>query len=129
MGAAKLGTDDTVVGERGSRCPDVGGYLSCSGLGSHIIWFKYIGYVSAHWEYLGWIPPQGEPQNDMAKTVEMTGLNLGVPPTSGGDFGGGPAGGGYLCHPLPEHRSTVHCDRANYGPVPDDIEIPGDKGV
>ena len=59
---AELGVDDVVVGERVNGCTEFRGVLCCSGEVSTVIWDGDMGYVSAHWEDLGRLPPQGGPQ-------------------------------------------------------------------
>ena len=49
-----------------------------------------MGYVTAHWEELGHIPPQGIPHTDGVLTAEGNGWYVGVLPTVGGESGGGP---------------------------------------
>ena len=120
---------DAVVGDRGSRQLDVGYVLHCSSAGSHVIWVGDMGYVPAHWQYLGCIPPHGGLQTDGEATTEKTGWDVCVTPDGGYDCGGGHAEGGDLCHPPPEHSRTVHCDRAHFGPVSGGVSMPWDRGV
>ena len=49
MDMAEVKASDTVVGDRGSRRPDVWCVLHCSGAGSHVIWVRDMGFVPAHW--------------------------------------------------------------------------------
>ena len=59
MGAAEVGATDADVSERGIACLDVGDGLRCSGAGSLVLWVIDMLYVTAHWEDVGTIPPQG----------------------------------------------------------------------
>ena len=86
MGTEEVGAADTGDGERGIVCPDVGDVLCCGGTGGSVVWVEDVGYVPAHWEDLGRLPPQGGPQTDGVATVEGT--------------GGG--GGGWVYPPLAE---------------------------
>ena len=78
--AEEVGAADVVVGERGSGCLDVSDVIRCGGTGCSIVWVRYVGYVPAHLEYLGRLPPQGEPHNDRAKNMGGTGWDVGVLP-------------------------------------------------
>ena len=46
--------------------------------------------VTAHWEDLGQLPPQGGPHTDGASTAEVTGWYVGAPSTGGSEGGGSP---------------------------------------
>ena len=99
-GAAEVGATDAVVGERVSGCPDVRDFLRFSGAVSLIIWIGEVGYLPAHWEDLGRLPPKGGLYTYRTETVERTVWYVGVTSTIGGNGGGRPAGGGDL-HCLP----------------------------
>ena len=80
-----------------------------------------MGYVPAHLEQNGRLPPQHGSQVSGASDEEEDGCYVGLPPTDGGDGGdygrGRPTGGGYLCHPLPEHGFTIYCNHTHYETV------------
>ena len=90
MGTVEVGTDDKGVGTRGSGCPDVRNVLRGSLTGSPVVWFVDVGYVPAHWEDLGRIPPKVGSKTDGTATVEMNGQGVGAPPSGRGDGGSGP---------------------------------------
>ena len=60
-----------------------------------------MGHDTAHWEGIGRIPPQVNPQVDREETLENTGWHMGLSPTGLRDDVGGTAGGGDLRLPLP----------------------------
>ena len=78
---AEVKASDAVVGDRGSRQLDVGYVLHCSSAGSHVIWVGDMGYVPAHWQYLGCIPPHGGLQTDGEATTEKTGWDVVASPS------------------------------------------------
>ena len=73
-----------------------------------------MGYVPAHWEDYGRLPPKGGLQVDRAAAKEEEVWYVGLPPTDGGDGGGGTTGDGYLQHTLPEYGCRIHCNQAHY---------------
>ena len=89
-------------------------------------------YNTTHWEGFGWITTQGGPQADRKTKLERMGRWMGVSHAVGQYGGGGITGGGDLRIPPPEHRHTVHCNQAHYGPVPGgraEAEIRGNQSV
>ena len=124
-----MGEYDVVVGERGIGLLDAGDVLRCGGTGSSVPWVGDVGYVPAHWEDLGQLPPQGGPQIDKAENAEGSGWELGVHPTVGGYGVGGTVGGGYLRQLPPEHSCTVHCSQYQYIPMSSGRATPRNKGI
>ena len=57
------------------------------------------------------------------------GMSCGHTPAIRCDGGGGPAGGGDLCLPPPEHSCTVYYDQAHYGLVSGGEADTGDTGI
>ena len=106
-----------------------GDVLHCGGTRSESIWVGDVGCVSAHWEYLGQIPPQGVQHTYRTAIVEGAVWDVCVPYTGGGDDRGGPAGGGDLHSSLPEHILTVNLYQAHYRPVSGGGATPRYKGV
>ena len=53
--------------------------LQCSVTASCVLWVGDVGYVTAHWEDLGWLPPQDGPHTDRAATMEGTGWGVVIP--------------------------------------------------
>ena len=107
-GAEEVGMAEAVVGERGSGCLDSRDVLQCSVTASSVLWVGDVGYVTAHWEDLGWLPPQGGPHTDRAATMEGTGWGVVIPHAGRDDIGGRTAGGGYIRNLPTEHSCTVH---------------------
>ena len=68
-GAEELGEADAGVGKRGVVCLYFGDVLCGSCTGSPVVWVVGVVYASAHWYYLGGIPPQGSPPNDGTATL------------------------------------------------------------
>ena len=56
-------------------------------------------------------------------------MSCGHTPAIRCDGGGGPAGGGDLCLPPPEHSCTVYYDQAHYGLVSGGEADTGDTGI
>ena len=125
----EVGVGDAVVGKRGSIWTDVRGFLCGSCEKVPVVWVISVGYVTAHWEDLGRIPPQGGPYNDEASTADGTGCYVGLLRTVGGDVIGGHTWGGDLRLLPPKHSLTVHQDQGHYEPVSFGRETPNGKGV
>ena len=88
-----------------------------------------MGYVPAHWEEFGRIPPQCGHQNYGSATTEGNIWDVGITLSGGGDFRGGPAGEGDLLHRPPEKICTEKFEQARYGPVSSGRETTREKCV
>ena len=124
----EVGVDDSGVGKRGSIWTDVGGFIYGKCSGSPGVWVRDVSYVTAHWEYLGQIPPQGGTYTDGESTTEGAVWYVRLTPNVWGEGGGAPTWGGDLRLPPPEHSLSVHQDQVHYGPVSFGRYMPRDKG-
>ena len=76
-----------------------------------------MGDYATHWEGVGRIPPQADPQAYREENLEREVRSVDITPAGGHDFGSRTAGGGDLRLPPPEHVCIVHCDQEHYGTV------------
>ena len=117
-----MGTAVQGVGNGGRGGPYLGKNLCNDDPGGPSIWLGYVGDDTAHWEGVGWIPPQGRSQAGGTATSEG-GWKVGVSSAGGSDGRGTVTGGEDIRLPRPEHSRAVHFDQAHYGPVSGGGEI------
>ena len=103
MGAVVAGS-----GEGGGGISDVGVFIFCGGAGGSSVWVGDMGYVPAHWEDDGQIPPQGSPKVEGVGAEEQDKCGVGLPSTGRGNDRGGITGGGKLRRLTLENGCTIH---------------------
>ena len=96
-----MGVTDEVDGNRGCGCPDLVPDIIDGVTVIIVLQVGDEGDDPTHWEGVGRIPTQGDPQADGESTLAREVWSVDIPPSGGRDGEDGTAGGGDLRLPPP----------------------------